>query len=139
MEQILEDTIALLERTPGALSALLRGLPEMWTDSNEGENTWSVREVMVHLIHADGENWMPRAKMIMSAGETQTFATLDRDGHLHCSKDKTLALLLDEFAQVRAKVLDERRALRLTAEDCLSRKLREKTAQCCFASQGNKE
>jgi len=53
MEQNLEDTIALLERTPGTLSALLRGLPEMWTESYESENTWSVRTVVAHLIHGD--------------------------------------------------------------------------------------
>jgi transcriptional repressor NrdR len=51
MKQDLENTIALLERTPAALDALLRGLPEMWTETNEGENTWSVRTVIAHLIH----------------------------------------------------------------------------------------
>jgi DinB superfamily len=117
MKHNLENTIALLERTPGTLSALLRGLPEMWTDSKEGENTWSVRTVVAHLIHADEGNWMPRAKMILSAGETQTFAAFDRDGHLLYSKDKTLAQLLDEFAEVRAKKLGELRALNLTTED----------------------
>jgi uncharacterized damage-inducible protein DinB len=117
MEQDLQNTIALLERTPAALDALLRGLPEMWTESNEGENTWSVRTVVAHLIHADEEDWMPRAKLILSAGETQTFAPFDRDGHLLYSKEKTLAQLLDEFARVRAKGLGEMAELRLTAED----------------------
>ncbi len=41
----LENTIALLERTPGALDALLRGLPEVWTETNEGGDTWSVSTV----------------------------------------------------------------------------------------------
>ena len=36
MKRELENTIALLERTPGALDALLRGLPEVWTETNEG-------------------------------------------------------------------------------------------------------
>jgi hypothetical protein len=29
-EHKLEETVAVLERTPGALDALLRGLPEIW-------------------------------------------------------------------------------------------------------------
>ena len=36
MQNHLENTIALLERTPAALNALLRGLPGMWTGSDEG-------------------------------------------------------------------------------------------------------
>lgn len=39
MEPTLQHTMALLTRTPAALNALLRDLPESWTFSNEGENT----------------------------------------------------------------------------------------------------
>jgi len=42
MDHNLQDTIALLTRTPAALDALLRGLPPVWTETNEGEGTWSV-------------------------------------------------------------------------------------------------
>jgi uncharacterized damage-inducible protein DinB len=117
MEQDLENTIALLERTPGTLSALLRGLPEMWTDSNEGENTWSVREVVAHLIHAEDEDWIPRVRVILESGEGGVFASFDREKHTRYSQDKTLAQLLDEFAQVRAKALGELAEMKLTAED----------------------
>jgi len=51
MEQNLSHTIALLSRTPAALNALLRDLPESWTRQNEGENTWSAFDVVGHLIH----------------------------------------------------------------------------------------
>jgi hypothetical protein len=117
MEQNLENTIALLERTPAALDALLRGLPEMWTDSNEGENTWSVREVVAHLIHAENEDWIPRARVILKSGEEGVFASFDRGGHVRYSRGKTMDQLLDDFAQERAKGLGELRALNLTAED----------------------
>jgi hypothetical protein len=33
-----EETIALLELTPAALNSLLRGLPESWTQVNEGKD-----------------------------------------------------------------------------------------------------
>ncbi len=117
MEQNLEDTIALLERTPGTLSALLRGLPEVWTDSNEGGNTWSVRTVMAHLIHCEDEDWIPRAQVILESGEEKSFAPLDREGHARYGRGKTLAELLDDFAQARAKGLGELAEMKLTAED----------------------
>jgi hypothetical protein len=117
MEQNLENTIALLERTPGTLNALLRDLPEVWTESNEGENTWSVHEVVAHLIHAEDEDWILRVRVILESGEGGVFAPFDREGRTRYSQGKTVAQLLDEFAQARAKGLGELRALKLTAED----------------------
>jgi len=117
MEQNLENTIALLERTPAALDALLRGLPEMWTESNEGENTWSVRAVVAHLIQGEDEDWIPRARVILESPEGQAFAPFDREGHVRYSQGKTLEQLLDEFARARAKALDDLRNLKLTHGD----------------------
>ena len=112
-----ENTIALLERTPAALDALLRGLPEMWTETNEGEDTWSVRTVVAHLIHGEDEDWIPRARMILESGEAQAFAPFDREGHVRYSQGKTMEQLLDEFAQARAKGLRDLRDLKLTPQD----------------------
>ncbi len=117
MEQDLQNTIALLERTPAALDALLRGLPEIWTESNEGENTWSVRVVVAHLIHGEDENWIPRARVILESGEGRPFPRFGRDGHVRYSQGKTMEQLLDTFAQARAKGLEDLRAMKLTAED----------------------
>jgi hypothetical protein len=117
MEESLQNVIALLERTPASLDALLRGLPECWTESNEGGNTWTVSTVVAHLIHCEYEDWMPRARHILQAGEAQPFAPLDREGHARYKGGKTLVQLLDEFARARAKNLDELRALKPTAQD----------------------
>ncbi len=117
MEQNLDYTMALLARTPAALDALLRDLPDVWTETNEGKDTWSVRTVVAHLIQGEHEDWLPRAKMILESGEAKTFAPFDRDGHVRYSQGKTLGQLLDEFAQARAKGLDELRGLKLTPED----------------------
>jgi hypothetical protein len=122
----LGNTIALLERTPAALDALLRGLPEVWTESSEGGNTWSVSTVIAHLIHCEHENWMPRARHILHADETRPFPAFDREGHVRFGRGETLAQLLDEFARARAKGLDELRALKLTAQD-LERRARHST------------
>jgi hypothetical protein len=111
----LEGITGLLERTPAALDALLRGLPEVWTETNEGGDTWSVSTVIAHLIHGEHEDWVPRTRHILHSGETQLFAPFDRDAHV--SYGKTLTQLLDEFAKARAKSLDELRGLKLTPQD----------------------
>lgn len=111
------NTMALLERTPGALDALLRGLPEAWMESNEGGDTWSVSTVIAHLIHCEHEDWLLRAKHILASGESEPFAPFDREGHARWRGNKSLPQLLDEFAQARAAGLEELRGLRLTAQD----------------------
>jgi DinB superfamily len=117
MEQNLEHTITLLTRTPAALDALLRDLPETWTLRNEGEKTMSAFDVVGHLINGERTNWMPRARMILQFGETREFEPFDRWKQIRESKDKSLGQLLDEFAGLRSESLDELRALNLRKED----------------------
>lgn len=117
MEHNLPHSISLLTRTPAVLNALLRDLPEMWTIRNEGESTWSAFEVLGHLIHGERTDWMPRAKMILQFGESQTFEPFDRKGHVRDVEGKSMDQLLDEFAHLRLKNLDELRALNLRRED----------------------
>jgi hypothetical protein len=56
MQYDLQQTIAVLGRTPAVLDALLRDLPDEWTRSNEGQNTWSPYDVLGHLIHGELTN-----------------------------------------------------------------------------------
>ena len=67
MEHELQQTMSLLARTPAALNGLLRDLPEAWILGDEGENTWSPFDIVVHLIHAEHTDWMPRARMICNS------------------------------------------------------------------------
>ena len=113
----LQDTVALLARTPAALNAILRDLPELWTLRNEGEKTWSAFDVVGHLNHCELADWMPRAKMILQFGETRTFEPFDRSGHEKAIKGKSPGQLLDEFARLRAANLEELQKLNLRAED----------------------
>jgi uncharacterized damage-inducible protein DinB len=117
----LDDGIALLSRTPGALNALLRGLPDAWTLTNEGEGTWTVRDVVAHLIYADRTDWMPRTRHILEFGESEPFPPFRRTGHVVESEGKSLDKLLDELARVRADSLEALRTLRLTPEDLARR------------------
>ena len=116
MQHNLQDTISLLARTPAALNALLRDLPETWTLRNEGGETWSAFDILGHLIHGERTDWMPRARMILQFGEAKTFEPFDRWGQERESKGKSLAQLLDEFARLRSENLAELRALNLRQE-----------------------
>src|SRR5215471_1191991 len=113
----LQQTIALLAHTPAALNALLRDLPDTWTMQNEGENTWNAFQVVAHLIHADRTDWMQRAKTILQFGESRAFDPFDRSGNQREAQDRSLEQLLDEFGRLRARNLDELRALNLRPED----------------------
>jgi hypothetical protein len=113
MAHNLSDTISLLERTPAALNALLRELPESWTNRSEGKGTFTVPDVIGHLIHADKDDWLPRARRILAHGESKPFDSFDRWGHIEICRGKSLPQLLDEFAAVRAACLDQLRQLNL--------------------------
>src|SRR5215475_5703494 len=102
MDHNLAHTIALLTRTPASLDALLRDLPEMWTLRNEGGESWTVFDIVGHLIHGDRTDWVPRVKMILEFGETRAFEPFDRLGQAHANQGKSLGQLLDEFAGIRS-------------------------------------
>ena len=117
----LPETIALLERTPAAFGALLRGLPDIWTQRNEGGDSWSAFDVIGHLIHGERTDWMARARIILKNGESRTFERFDRLGHIPDSRGKSLDQLLDEFARLRRENLAALRALNLQPEDLARR------------------
>jgi uncharacterized damage-inducible protein DinB len=117
MKHDLSQSIALLARTPATLNSLLRDLPDAWTSTNEGENTWSAFDVVGHLVHGERTDWMPRAKRLLEFGESKAFDPFDRFAQTRESQGKSLAQLLDEFATLRTDNLTQLRALNLQPED----------------------
>lgn len=117
MQHDLQPTIALLTRTPATLDALLRCLPEAWTECNEGANTWTPSEIIAHLIHGELTDWIPRARWIWQFGDTRPFEPFNRAAHLEESQRKPLPQLLDEFGHARAESLAQLRALNLQPPD----------------------
>ena len=111
----LEQTIALLERGPRVCDALLRGLPEAFTSGSEGVGAWTPVDVVRHLVYTERHDWMPRIRMILESGESQTFAPLNRAASVGGSED-SLGQLLDEFARLRAENMAALRGLKLTNE-----------------------
>lgn len=106
--------IAILERTPHALRAMLLALPNAWTDATEGPDTWSPYVIIGHLIHGERTDWIPRAELILAQGANRRFTPFDRFAQLRESRGQSLADLLDEFARLREHSLATLSSWRLT-------------------------
>jgi hypothetical protein len=106
----------VLSRTPSTLDRLVRDLPDAWTRVNEGPDTWSVYDIVGHLIHGERTDWIPRARIILEHGTSRAFEPFDRFAQLHGDQETPLAALLDRFSALRAENLAALDALRLTPE-----------------------
>ena len=112
----LEEAVAVLERTPAAVGALLEGVPEVWARATEGEGTWAPYYVVGHLVHGDRADWMERARHILS-GDPRPFTPFNRTAQFAESEGKTLGELLATFAELRGRNVAELRAMNLGGDD----------------------
>jgi hypothetical protein len=116
MEYALEHAKEVLTSSPATLKSLLRHLSDPWIIQNEGPDTWSPYDVIGHLIHGEETDWIPRARMILDYGETRPFEPFNRFAMFEKSKGKSIAELLDTFAELRAGSLRELDAMNLTRQ-----------------------
>ena len=116
MDYQIDDAIAILERTPETLRAMLSGLPESWLHNNEGGESWSPFEVVGHLLYSEDVLWITRANLILEKGESEAFLPFDPFKHLEIHKDTALDELLDKFTEARQERIAELKALNLNAE-----------------------
>ena len=110
------EAVAVLERTPAALGALLAGLPESWVRATEGDGTWSPYDVVGHLVHGERTDWLPRARHIL-AGETRPFDPFDREAQFAESRGVGLEELLATFAELRRESVASLVGMNLTRVD----------------------
>lgn len=121
MDFNLDHSVALLSRTPAALNALLRGLPDALLAANEGENTWTPVDVVAHYLYTEQVNWIPRARHLLQHGDSLPFPPFKRAGHLEDKDAPSLGLLLDQFASARSASLGELRSWKLGAPELAKR------------------
>src|SRR2546423_316890 len=89
MDFKLDQAIPILERTPRVLTDLLDELPADWTMVDEGADTWSPRQVLIHLINGERTDWIPRARIILKQGAYRRFDPFNRVGGIECSASST--------------------------------------------------
>lgn len=114
---ILTEAISVLEATPGVLRSLLEGLPGVWLDLHEDPEAWSPRTVLVHFVHNERTNWIPRARVILSDAEVRRFppfSQLPKEGTL---EGMTIGDLLREFEFLRGQSLTALQSLNLKPGD----------------------
>lgn len=123
MEFDLKTALPLLERTPSILRAWLHGLDDRWLHANTGRDTFSPYDVLGHLIENERSDWVPRLHHLRQHGEAVPFPPFDRFAMWQWSKGRTVASLLDEFAERRADNVQELRRLKLGDDDMRRRGL----------------
>jgi hypothetical protein len=118
MNFTLEKSLEILERTPDVLITMLRGISVEWTSANEGGETWSVFDILGHLIHGEKTDWIPRTEIILSENNRdKKFEPFDRFAQFENSKGKTLNQLLKEFKKFRKRNIEYLISKNITDKD----------------------
>jgi len=117
MKFTVDKSLEILERTPQVLITMLQNISSDWTSVNEGGDTWSVYDIIGHLIHGEKTDWIPRTEIILSENMNKAFTPFDRFAQLEDSKGKSLNLLLNEFKSLRERNVEFLRSKTITIED----------------------
>ena len=118
MDFSLSKSIEILERTPNVLITMLENIDAGWTLNNEGTDTWSVYDIVGHLIEGEKSDWVPRMEIILSNKPDKSFVPFNRFAQFEESKGQSLVRLLAEFKKLREKNLAHLRSKDLTNTGC---------------------
>jgi hypothetical protein len=113
----LEDAVSVLTATPGTLIALLGGLQDSWLEFKEDPEAWSPQTVLVHYIHNELTNWMPRVRVTLSEVDQRVFPPFQQLPDLSEYEAYDIHQLLVKFAGLRQQNLFELNNLDLGPAD----------------------
>lgn len=116
-EFAIPDGVAILSRTPDVLRSMMVGLPDRWLHQADGPGRWTPAEVLVHLIEAERELWVPRMDAILRSPTIGRFGPFDRDANFDRARLVPISDLLAEFATLRSGSLHALQSRRLTSAD----------------------
>ena len=91
MKYSVTDALAVLQRTPKVLQAMLSGLPGNWIEASEGPGTWTPFDVLGHLIHGEKTDWIPRVRLVLEHGASRTFEPFDMHAQERDSMGKSIS------------------------------------------------
>ena len=112
----LDESTAILARTPSVLQTLLGDLAPGRLQRDDGPDTWSAHDIVSHLLAGEIEDWLPRTKIILEHGTDIAFEPFDRAAMFTWEADSPAALL-HRFKAARVSNLEELTALHLSASD----------------------
>lgn len=112
----LPRTLEILERTPAVLRAWVVGLDPAWTHEPYGPGTWSVYNVVGHLIAVERKDWIPRVRIILEHGPDRPFDPVAHDATLRPEQGPSLPELVEQFAALRRESLRSLRSMGLGPE-----------------------
>jgi hypothetical protein len=102
MATFVDETTAVLARTPAVLRALLVGLPAAWTGTPDKANGWRPRDVVGHLITGEETDWVVRTRRILDDGTSVPFDRFERFAMLERDAGIPLDDLVERFAALRS-------------------------------------
>ena len=113
----LDEAVQVLERTPATLRGLLEDLSPAWLNYREDPEAWSPHTVLIHFIHNERTNWVPRARIILSAAEHREFPPFRQLPENAMQDKRSGGNLLKEFSRLRDESVAELRNFDLKASD----------------------
>lgn len=119
MQFNINQWLEVLKNTPEVVFAMLHNLSEEWISQNEGENTWTAKEVLAHLVLCEETNWLLRARIILSDNRDKTFDLIDMTAHLEIARNQSLQELLHKFRELRKTGVEELKSYHLQEQDFL--------------------
>lgn len=109
----LDEALAMLNRTPRVFDALLRDQPAEWLNSRIDPKAFSPMDVLGHVMFAEVDDWIPRARRILDFQDSRPFDPFDRRGFNLLIEGKSVDELLQEFAGLRRKSIETLRSFGL--------------------------
>jgi hypothetical protein len=113
----LADARAALERGPSVVQALVAGLGDAWLTARPTAEDWDARGVLSHLVYVEESDWLVRARMIMEQGPSAPLPPVEHGDQSSRYAGVTTAQLVERFADLRARNLEQLDAMGLRTED----------------------
>jgi hypothetical protein len=93
----LEETTAMLERTPRVVRELVADLPAGWLGEPDMPGGWTARDVV--------GNWISRTEVIIRDGTSRPFDPFNRVAHVERDRGIPLSALVETFGELRTQSL----------------------------------
>lgn len=93
--------LEILKATPCLLQAWIENFSLPTLTQNEGKGTWSIEEILAHLVFNEKTDWLPRVKVILEGNSNAQLEPFNRTGHFTELSPATCSERLREFQVLR--------------------------------------